>query len=165
MATQEQFEYFKYMYEEENERYKHLTDRGKIYISLITVYGAFLIFTIKDGALKGDLILIYIAATFSFVIAFASVLIALGMYSYETPTDPTEYIEELGDEPPTNEEFFDDRIIDLSVAYNRNVETNDKRVRMLLLSNFFLLVGLSLHATYFIVAAVVSQAPECSNAA
>lgn len=159
MATQEQFENFKYMYEEENERYKQLTDRGKIYISLITIYGAFLIFTIKDGGVAGNLITIFICATLAFVFAFILVLMALGMYGYETPMDPIEYFEQLGDEPPTNEEFFDDRIIDLSVAYNRNVKTNDQRVRMLIFSNLLLLVGLVLHATYFIVAAIVSQSP------
>ena len=84
MATQEQFEYFKYMYEEENERYKQLTDRGKIYISLITIYGAFLIFTIKDGGVSGSLIVIFIGATLAFVFAFILVLMALGMYGYES---------------------------------------------------------------------------------
>ena len=45
MATKDQYEFFKYIYEREERRYDRLIERGKTLLAIVPFYGAFVIFT------------------------------------------------------------------------------------------------------------------------
>lgn len=85
------------------------------------------------------------------LIAFLLSILAIGIYRYEMINRPKEIFETFGDDPPTNEEFFDDRIVDLTVACERNSSRNDRRAKLLFLASIFMLLGLFLHGVYFLM--------------
>jgi hypothetical protein len=62
------------------------------------------------------------------LLAGCMVFAAVGTWirTYEGIADPREIIERFGDAPPSNDDFFDNRITDLAVATNRNSAANDK---------------------------------------
>lgn len=47
MATKEQYEIFKMLFDQEDKRYTNLIDRGKTFVSLATLYSGFITFTIE----------------------------------------------------------------------------------------------------------------------
>src|SRR5215813_2029361 len=152
MATKAQYEFFKLLFDEETTRYKDLIDRGKTYISLLTLYGAFLAFSIKDAAPEGRLLWLFVALIVLFLAAFALAVTALNIQSYEGINEPDDVVSEL---PQRNAAFFDARIVDFSVASERNSKLNDRRATFLRLSGLFLLLGLVSHSVYFAAFAYV----------
>jgi hypothetical protein len=68
VATKEQFDFFKLLHDEETARYRDLIDRGKTYISLLTLYGAFLAFSLKDAVPSGaPLFALFVLLVLSFL--------------------------------------------------------------------------------------------------
>ena len=60
-------------------------------------------------------------------------LSSIGVSNYEAINDPQDIIAGFGDTPPEDEDFFDDRIIDFTVAYQRNSAVNDTKATKLTL--------------------------------
>ena len=48
MATKEQYEFFKSLYDEENSRYSVLENRAKLYVTIIALYLGAIAFKIAD---------------------------------------------------------------------------------------------------------------------
>lgn len=67
MATQQQFSYFKSIYDEENARQTSLQDRAKYYLSLVTFYSAFILFVAQN--LKPD--------TLTFKLVFVTMIVSM----------------------------------------------------------------------------------------
>jgi hypothetical protein len=152
MATENQCAFFKSLYDEESQRANLLAEHAKNNLGLSTLYSAFMLFVLEKEKIftsvsKG----LFIAAVVSMLAAFLLSLWATQIAIYEGVTDPSDIFKEYGDEPPTDEDFFDDRIVDYSVAYDRNSIVNDKKAGQLLFARYFLLIGVALHASYFIV--------------
>ena len=91
---------------------------AKTYLSLVTLYSAFVFFVAEK--LRPDTVvstLIFFATVAAMALSFLLSLWSAKVSEYEAPSDPQEIIEKFGDSPPTDEDFFDDRIIDFAVAY------------------------------------------------
>jgi hypothetical protein len=154
MATKEQWETFRYIYEQETARYRDLNARGKVYLSLTTIYlGAvafkaeFWFAQVPQSTLS---VVALIALLAFFVSALCAIVAALGIYTYEGLANPEGIIRRFGEDPPTNEDFFDDRIIDATVATNHNSATNDKRARLLRVAPMLLIGGILTHVLLII---------------
>lgn len=149
MATKEQWEIFKYIYEQETARYENLNSRGKVYLSLITLYLGAVAFKADFWFLQASQTaistILFTALLGSFVSALCVTVAALGIYTYEGLADPEGIIKQFGDRPPSNEDFYDDRIADATVAANRNSVTNDKRATLLTIASVLLITGILSH--------------------
>ncbi len=146
MADKTQYEVIKAAYDEELKRYSDLNDKGKFFLGICT-------FFIGGSALKlndvfsGSCWCAYWSFALAFVlftVSFLLVVSAMTLAPYETMFDPYHYIDKLGPTPPSDEEFFDDRIADIAVAYRRNVEENDKRAKRLQRASYTMFVGIVL---------------------
>ena len=116
MATQAQYDFFKDLYEEENARAQSLIDRGKIYLSIVSLFfgGVFLKL---DWAIDHRNEIergfgFYVIGTASFLIALVLVCLALQVLSYEALTDPEELIVQISGEQAADAEFRAARIAD-----------------------------------------------------
>jgi hypothetical protein len=151
MATKEQYDFFKDQFIEEEKRYSDLTKRGEIYFSILSLLLTSVIFKTKDIfeivksieslSFKMTLIAIFILSIVLFCLAFYFIALGLKIRTFEGVTNVKEYLNSLGDEPPTNEDFFDDRIVDFIAASEKNETINDKRANKLSISLGFILAG------------------------
>jgi hypothetical protein len=130
VASERQYDWFKFLYDEETARYNELGERAKTYISIITIYGGIVLFkadSIKDLVLtsKWATASVYGIALF-LVGALVAIVVGLRIRQYEAPADPIMMIDELGeDETWEDDSFFDERITDLAVATKRTATEND----------------------------------------
>ncbi len=145
MASQTQYDYYMFLYEHERSRYIELVNRGKLFLSIITLYmGLLAVGADKTiNVLENSFIVlsIYFISVLLLIGSLIEVVLAIGIYSNEKPSNPETMIQNL-DKTPTDDEFRDERIIDLAVATNRNSKNNDFRAERLKMSSFFLLLGI-----------------------
>jgi hypothetical protein len=132
MATEKQYAFFKSLYDEENERTKILGEHAKNNLGLVAVYSAFILFVADKNAdhLQAIGKSLFVAAVLFMLLAFLLSLVATQISVFCAVADPDQIFAAYGDEPPTDEEFFDDRIIDYSTAYERNSSVNDQNSRV-----------------------------------
>jgi hypothetical protein len=152
MATQAQFSYFKSIYDEENARQTSLQDRAKYYLSLITFYSAFILF-VAQNAKPDTLILkvLFVLIIVLMLVAFLLSLLSIRVSKYEVASDPAEIIHDFGEAPQDDSDFFDRRIADFTVAYERNSKVNDGKALMLAFAGYMLLAGILLHAVFILL--------------
>jgi hypothetical protein len=135
MASKEQYEFFRLLYEEEERRYGQLEGRAKLYLSVITLFLAAVLFKASEVRSSAAVLGIPwpVVAMEAAMLVGALLLVILGVLirSYEGIADAGEIIEHLGDSPPSNDEFFDDRIVDFAAASIRNARVNDRSARYL----------------------------------
>ena len=146
MASKEQYEYYKFLYDHERSRYLELVNRGKLFLSIITLYMGLLAVG-ADKTITGLessilLTLVYFISVFLLVASLVAVVIAIGIYRNEKPSNPREMILALKDYVPTDDEFRDERIVDLAVATDRNSKNNDLRAKRLQVSSYLLILGI-----------------------
>jgi hypothetical protein len=152
MATEQQFLFFKSMHDAESSRSKVLQEHSKNNLSLVTLYSAFILFVADKLKPVSTLTkAIFIATIACMLAAFLLSLWATKISIYEAVARPRSILEGFGDTPPTNEEFFDDRIVDYIVAYERNLRVNDGKAYFLEIARYMLLVGILLQACYFVL--------------
>jgi len=148
MATKDQCDFFRYLYEEEERRYGQLESRAKLYLSVIAVFLATLTLKAQDvqASVKILGVPLWPLLIEALLLAGALVFVVLGAYvrTYEGVADANDVVERFGDQPPTNEDFFDDRIADYVVATVRNTEVNDRSAWHLQASAFFLAAAMLL---------------------
>jgi hypothetical protein len=152
MASKNQFDVFKSLYEEDIDRSSTLGDHAKTNLSLATFYSAFILFGI--GSSKPEDILgssiIGLAIIFMFF-SFLFSLFATQITRYEAASNPKKILEAFGDKPPLDDDFFDDRIIDFTYAYGVNSRINDRKATQLWLARYFLLTGITFHLSFFVI--------------
>ena len=152
MVTQNQFAYFKGLYDEENARQSALQDRAKYYLSLITFYSAFILFAAQNA--KPDTVVLqvlFVLIIVPMLVAFLLSLLSIRVAKYEVASDPEQMIHHFGHAPPDDSTFFKQRIADLAVAYGRNSDVNDGKARLLSYAGYLLLAGILLHAIYILL--------------
>ncbi len=152
MATQQQFSYFKSIYDEENARQTSLQDRAKYYLSLVTFYSAFILFVAQN--LKPDTLtfkLVFVTMIVSMLAAFLLSLWSIQISQYQVPSDPKELIHHLGKAPQQDDDFFDARLADYAVAYTHNSKVNDRKALHLIWAGYLIFAGLFLHAVYILL--------------
>jgi hypothetical protein len=84
LATKEQWEVFKYLYESEQARKQKLSDRGKVYVSLSMLYvgalGLKVEFWYKELPENILLLFLFIMVLVTFLVALCLTVFALGIY-------------------------------------------------------------------------------------
>jgi hypothetical protein len=154
MATEKQYQFFKSLYDEETARYSELINRAKIYFSIITFYLGALAFKADSAIELAERYrcpkLLYLSVGILFIIALSLTIVVLGIFKYERVCDPVKVIKSSGEEPPSDEDFFDYRIVDYAVASNRNSDKNNARANALWLASFFMLVGVIVHLSFYV---------------
>jgi hypothetical protein len=134
MATKEQYEFFRSLYDEEEARYSQLEARARLYLAVISAFIAAIVLKANEikqsiRILGGDRRLLAVATLL--VASLVMIVISTKIRQYEGIADPREIIENFGPAPPSNEEFFDLRLADLTVATERNAKVNDQVARFL----------------------------------
>lgn len=153
MASEVQYQFFKSLYEEESERYSNLEARVRLYLSILIFYlGAIavsgkdvLVLTAKTAVGRDA----FAGAGILFMCALACCLFAASIRQYEGLTDPRQLVGELNDSPPTDDEFFDARIVDFTVATERNSLQNDRTATALTAALVFAFLGAAFHMIGF----------------
>jgi hypothetical protein len=152
MATERQFEFFKSLFEAEIGRRALLQGHAKDNLALATFYSAFILFVVEKFTPTTIVTkALFVLCVGAMMVSFFLSLLATQVASYEVPTKPSAILERFGGRPPTDDEFFDERIVDYAVAYERCVPINDRKARLLLVARYLLLAGVLSHASYFIV--------------
>lgn len=135
MATKEQYEFFKLLYDVEEQRYGQLESRARFYFGGVSIFIAGILLKAPEvkasvAALGGAWPLMLLGAL---LLAVTLVLIGIGTHirTYEGIADGGSVVKAYGEKPPTNEDFFDDRIADLVVATARNSQVNNRVARVL----------------------------------
>ena len=167
MATLEQYEFFKEQFLDEEKRYDSLTKKAEIFLSLLSLFFTGLIFGLKDlqellAKMPNKTIAVSIlaGAVPFFVLAVYCIIRSLRVQSFEAVMDLSTYYEELGDEPMTNEDFFDKRIVDYVEATLTNEKVNDSRADQLRYSlvcisiGFIFIIGF---VTYVLLSSIQSH--------
>lgn len=148
MATEEQHEFFRYLYEEEQRRYAHLEARARLYLSIISLFLATLIFKVEDVRTSVEMLGVpwWAVLVQGVLLASALVFVVIGAFirSYEGVADAEDVVKSFGDKPPVDGSFFDDRIADYVVATTRNAAENNRAARFLTISVSFLLAAMLL---------------------
>jgi hypothetical protein len=161
MATEAQYQCFKDIYDRETKRGEQLIDRGKIYLSVITLYMGLLgvAFDKITPMLAGHCFekTIYILSLIIFIFSLALVIFSIGIYCYRFPTDPETVIFSFGTNQPLDNDFFDARIADFTVAFKENLPVNEKRANLLKYASWLMLFGISCQA--YVLSSIIIMLP------
>jgi len=157
VATELQYNVFKYLYEEESDRYSSLATRAQLYFSIISVYIGAIAFKfddlkpyIKDFSVP---VWMFVATGGVLLLALLATLAAISIRNYVGFADPEDIIDRFGDEPPTDTDFLKDRIAELAAATNLNSRQNDLTAWCLTVAICLLYVGVLLHVGILLLAA------------
>jgi hypothetical protein len=151
MATEKQMEFFKLLYDSESERTEFLRATAKTYLTLSAFYSAFVIFVaekLRPVYLSSKLL--FGGAVLSMITSFLLSLWVIQVARFVALTHPQLIFDQYGARPPSDSEFFDNRITDFSVAYIANSKVNDRKAMVLAVGGWALLAGLLLHALFFL---------------
>lgn len=156
MATEIQYRIFKEIYDEESERYSALSSRANLYLTIITFYLGVILLKIDDvlkfGKGFGIPVTLFLLVGLILVCALLLTVTALGIREYEGMRDPEEIIRSFGKNPPGDDRFLDDRIVDLAVAANKNTKENDKGANLLHWAARLIFAAIALQLVVFVVA-------------
>jgi len=130
MASKDQYEFFRRLYEEEERTSLQLEGRAKVYLGIISAFLVTFFLKTDDAInsaskLKIPFPLLLVEALF-FSAALAFVLFALRIREFEAVNDGVRIIEEATNDGPTDEQFFEDRIVDYAFASSRNRQINNE---------------------------------------
>jgi hypothetical protein len=149
MATEKQYLFFKSLHDEETARERQLNELARNYLSLATLYSAFVLFVLDKARPDSSTTkVVFFAAIGCMLIWFLLSLWATKVSDYEAVNAPHRVFAEFGSVPLDDEEFFDNRIADYIVACERNTRANDLKASRLKLAGYSLLVGITLQACY-----------------
>jgi len=158
MASEIQYRVFREVYDEEAQRYSNLGTRSNLYLSIVTFYLGVIFFKIEDilkFAVRFQLPVVwFLILGILLVIAFLLIVRAISIHDYEGVFDPEGVIKSFGKAPPQDNDFLDDRIVDLAVATNRNSTQNDKVAGFLRWAARIILLAVLLQVVLFGVAII-----------
>jgi len=156
MVTKEQHNFFKSQYEEENARYESLIKKGQLYLSIQTFLLSAVFFNIKDlqKIIKDSnhtelLIALFCIAILMLLASILFNVLALKISTYERVNKPREVLQEFDKEAVSDGEFYLNRIVDFTVATERNFAANNTTAKQLKKSIYLLALGLCL--TIFLI--------------
>jgi hypothetical protein len=158
MASEIQYRVFREVHDEEAQRYSNLGTRSNLYLSIVTFYLGVVFLKIED-ILKFAVrfyvpVIWFLILGILLVIAFLLVVRAISIHDYEGVFDPEGVIKTFGKSPPQDNDFLDDRIVDLAVATNRNSAQNNKVASSLRWAARIILMAVLLQLVLFGVAII-----------
>ncbi len=154
MSTKNQYDVFKAIYDEEFDRYADLRNTGKLFVGICSFFLGALAFKAKELFLAEGLHvkIILAVAMSSFFIALLLLVKSLGVASYEGMFSPRSVVEGLGSSPLDDGKFFDDRIVDIVVASERNWATNRNRAKLIQIAMYSMVIGIAAASVAVLVA-------------
>lgn len=154
MATEAQYAFFRFLYEEENAREDTINQYSKTLLSLTTLYSGFVIFVVeKITAMTLPMKIMFVATVASMLAGLVVTIWGSRLADFEGVNDPEKVVGQYDDtEDMPDQQFFDKRIADFAIATNRNSRVNDKRAKSLLLASYCLAASILCHAIFFMIA-------------
>jgi hypothetical protein len=153
VATEIQYNSFKSLYDEEAARYTSLTTKAQLYFSIIAAYLGAIAFKFEDvenfSKAWGVPDSLFLVTGALLVLALLAVVVGISVREYEGVYDPEVVISNFGAQPPTDEEFLDDRIVDLAVATKRNSVQNERTANWLKAAIILIFVAICFHFVIF----------------
>jgi hypothetical protein len=163
MASSQQFEAFKFFFVSEDERAASLTDKGKTYLTLISLFFAYLGYRITDNQFDQFIRLKFASFSYGFFLyalvfvcllaGLASTLLSLFMHDYEDIADPEKLFDRVLREELSDEQFFDLLIADMNVTTKINAAVSDKRALELQIASYSLFAGFLMYGGVFLISA------------
>lgn len=146
MASQLQYNIFKVAYDEELNRSSDLRNTGKIFLSICSFFLGGLAFKLNDIFSRQQIftLILFFVSLLSFLLAYILLSFALGIYSHERMFRPRSVVNKFGEHPPKDEDFLDDRIIDITVAWETNCKVNNHRAKLLRIASWAMIAGIIL---------------------
>jgi hypothetical protein len=146
MATKEQYDFFRFLHEDEERTYQALEARSRFYFAVISLFLASLLFKATEAQTSAAVLGLpaWVLSLVASVLAASLVLVVLAarIRTYEGIADPEQIIAAFRKTAPTDTDFFDDRIADLAVATNRNATVNDRVAALLFYAGACLAFGM-----------------------
>jgi hypothetical protein len=156
MATDTQYKVFKEVYDEELQRYSELESRAKLYLTVITFYIGVIGFKITDVIAFTSTfsvpVTLYIITAGILLLSLLLTMAAMRIYSYEGVCNLEQVIDSFGERPPADEDFLDDRLVDLAVATTRNTKINNRRGILLLCASILICLAVIVQLLIFVIA-------------
>jgi hypothetical protein len=162
MASKDQFEAFKYLFSWEEERAKSLAESGKNYLTIISLFFAYLGYKITDPALQAFLskswravpygMVLYAILMVFFLVSMLATLYSMFMHGYEDVTDAEDIFTRSVEEKMSDDQFYDVLITHMVVATERNSAVNDRRARRLETASVALFGGFVVYGVVFFLA-------------
>lgn len=159
MATEPVYKFFQALYDEEAKRYAELESRARLYFSIASLY-------VGAIAFKFDDVIKFVARAHvpaaaivldgsAFVVAVLFCVLAMQVRTYEGIADPDVILNGFDEDGvPGDVDFYDDRVVDYSVATARNSMVNNRVATWLSVSGFSILAGVAGQVVLFVYIAV-----------
>ena len=148
MATKDQYEFYRSLYDEEERTSLQLEGRAKIYLGVISAFlVTFLLNTdevVRSAHTLGIPWWAILIEAVIFSAAMLCVIYSLRINVYEAVNDGSSLIDSYVGDGPTDEEFFEDRIADYAVASSRNRNVNNTTASVLAWAGWLLISGMIL---------------------
>jgi hypothetical protein len=140
MRIRHHYDYFKERYSQELERYKELSKKSQIYLSIVSLFSTAIFFNIKDIApfLSEDkgAGCIFSALIVLTGLSLLIIIRSLQIRMYSRVTDDSDYIEKFDSGEMTDDSFFKERIADFIVSTKNDSKLNDDKAFWLILSEY-----------------------------
>jgi hypothetical protein len=92
---------------------------------------------------------LYLVFSIVLLLALLLTVLATRIRTYEGICDPEEVIRSFGKTKPTDDDFLDQRVVDLACATNRNVAENNKVAGILQIASYLLFVAVFFQLVIF----------------
>lgn len=150
MASSEQLDFFWQLYEREQERHRTLINRGQVYLTILTLYFAALALDFGDaqshitastaGAIG------FLIGLFVLSIAMIFIVLAVSIMRHANPCNALAIVTDAEISLCSEDEFRENRIVELAVATDANHAINERRADRLRYASMLLLAGIVTHA-------------------
>lgn len=156
--NEKQFGFLKVVYDQEVARMGILIERGKTFLSVITLYFAAFTWKVVDleGFSKSNLCvrLLLLGTGLLLLGALIHTVQSLKVLPGERILNLEEVAKKLIDAPVDDSDFWEARAVDLSVALKRNAGCNDERAKFLSCAHRFLVLAVVFHLLAFTIYAL-----------
>ena len=145
-VTKEQYEFYRTLYDQEERTSLQLEGRAKVYLGIVSAFLAAMILKASDAESTSKSLHIpwglMLLEALPMTVALALILWALRIRNFEAVNDGAELILDYGDDWPTHEQFYEDRVVDYAFASSTNRSLNNQTGRLLSWSSWFMASGI-----------------------
>lgn len=145
-VTKEQYDFYRTLYDQEERTSLQLEGRAKVYLGIVSAFLAAMILKASDAQATANSLHIawglMLLQALPMTIALALLLWALRIRNFEVVNDGAKIISDYGDDWPTQEQFYEDRLVDYAFASSTNRSLNNQTARFLSLSSWFMASGM-----------------------
>ena len=155
MVSEAVYKFFQTLHDEETKRFAEHESRARLYFSIASLYVGAIAFKFEDvvrlfASVRMPSFLIAADGAL-FVVAILFCVLAMQKRNYEAIAAVEEVLAELQSESGlSDEQFFEYRLIDYSVATRRNADVNRRVATWLAVAGFSVLAGVAGQVLLFV---------------